>query len=116
MTIMIVDDSGLMREMIRTILGNSADRFIECSNGEEAIHEYGKHRPEYVIMDVVMPRMDGINATRSIMQSHPEARIIIVTHHADSDLRDEAGEAGALGYVLKENLSQLRHLIAGRRT
>ena len=61
-------------------------------------------QPDIVLMDVRMPRMDGLAATRQIREFHPGARVVIVTDYDDEDLRKAAMEAGARGYVLKQNL------------
>ena len=74
---------------------------------------YVEHKPDWVLMDIKMTRMDGITATRAIRGSHPEARIIIVTNFEDRGLRSEAFRAGAGAYVLKENVTDLRRIIAG---
>jgi two-component system response regulator DegU len=62
-------------------------------------------------MDIRMPRMDGLTATRQIRQFHPSARIVMVTDYEDEDLRNAASEAGASGYALKQNLTDLPGII-----
>ena len=62
-------------------------------------------------MDVRMPRMDGLTATRQIRQFHPSARIVMVTDYDDEDLRSAASEAGACGYALKQNLTELPGMV-----
>jgi two-component system response regulator DegU len=63
-------------------------------------------------MDVRMPQMDGLTATRQIHEAHPSARIVIVTDYDDEDLRSAASEAGASGYALKQNLADLPRIVA----
>jgi len=72
---------------------------------------YRKHKPDWVLMDIRMGAMDGIAATREVTSAFPNARVIIVTNYNDSFLRAEAEEAGAVGYVLKDDLSALHSLI-----
>lgn len=108
---MIVEDDYRVRKFIRGIIEDIADSVHECSNGEEAVEAYNQIQPDVVLMDLRMGRMDGLSATRMIRSLHPEARIIIVTSHDGQDLREAAREAGASGYVLKENLLELRGLI-----
>lgn len=103
-----------MRNVIRTILAGPAHDFTECPNGSLALEQYRLSRPDCVLMDVVMPGIDGLEATRRIKASFPNARIVIVTDHDDTDLRSAAEEAGAEGYVLKEDLSLLRSLCLTR--
>jgi two-component system response regulator DegU len=113
MKFLIVDDNPQVRAMIRDVLAGAESLFIECSDGDEAVAGYVEHKPDWVLMDIKMTRMDGITATRAIRGSHPEARIIIVTNFEDRGLRSEAFRAGAGAYVLKENVTDLRRIIAG---
>jgi two-component system response regulator DegU len=107
MLIQIVDDSSNMRETIKSVLGGLSAEFIESSDGDEAVQQYASHKPDFVIMDIRMERMDGIAATRAIRGQSPDARVVLVTQYDDNDLRDAASEAGAVGYVLKDDLSAL---------
>jgi|WetSurMetagenome_2_1015567.scaffolds.fasta_scaffold283788_2 DNA-binding NarL/FixJ family response regulator len=107
MFIQIVDDSPNMRATIKSILGDSGATFIESGNGEDAVQQYREIRPDLILMDIRMERVDGIAATRAIRAIDPGARIIIVTQYDDDDLRNAAREAGAEGYVLKDDLSAL---------
>lgn len=107
MLIQIVDDSPNMRETIKSVLGDLSAEFIEASDGDEAVKLYADRKPDLVIMDIRMERMDGIAATRVIRAHSPDARVVVVTHYDDSDLRDAARKAGAIGYVLKDDLSAL---------
>jgi CheY-like chemotaxis protein len=110
-SVMIVDDSDEIRRMLRAVLANLADPIYECHNGDEADAAYGTHRPDWVLMDVAMEPMDGIAATRRITQAFPEARVVMVTQHADVLLREAAREAGACGYLLKDNLLDVRRFL-----
>ena len=107
MLIQIVDDSPNMRATIKSVLGGLEASFIESGNGDEAVDQYHVHMPDLVIMDIRMERTDGIAATRAIRSKHPEARVVVVTQYDDDDLRSAACEAGAIGYVLKDDLSAL---------
>ncbi len=68
-------------------------------------------QPDLGLMDIHMPRMDGLATTRQIRLRYPEARIVIVTDYDDDDLRSAAKDAGACGYALKQNLTELEALI-----
>jgi len=107
MLIQIVDDSPNMREAIKSVLSGLGAEFIESGDGDDAVKQYANRKPDLVIMDIRMERTDGIAATRAIRTTHPEARVVIVTQYDDNDLRNAAREAGAIGYVLKDDLSAL---------
>jgi two-component system response regulator DegU len=107
MTILIVEDNPTIRRLIRRAISDVADNIFECEDGADALAAYTEHRPDAVLMDVRMPRMDGLAATRQILSHHPAARIVIVTDYNDDGLRNAAREAGACAYALKNNLTEL---------
>lgn len=112
MKVMIVDDNAEMRSLIRGLLSERAFEFVECSDGREAVATYGTQRPDWTVMDVAMKEMDGLTATRMITSSFPGSHIIVVTQHNNPKLRERAQEAGAEGFLLKEDLIELRSLLA----
>ena len=107
MTILIVEDNPTIRRLIRRAISDIADNIFECEDGADALTAYTEHRPDAVLMDVRMPRMDGLSATRQLLRHHPAARIIIVTDYNDDEVRNAAREAGACAYALKHNLTEL---------
>lgn len=111
MTVLMVDDSPAVRRLIRTVIATLGADVIECVNGVEAVAAYGARRADVVLMDLDMPELDGLAATRQIKAANPDAHIIVVTNHDDVDLRDAAERAGACGYVLKTNLLDLPRLL-----
>lgn len=111
--ILIVDDNREMREMTRFFLGDLPFEFEECEDGEEAIDCYERMLPDWVLMDWKMPRMDGLKATKKIIEKHPQAKIILITQHDDAQLRRAAVEAGATAFFLKDNLLALREFLNG---
>lgn len=108
MQVMIVEDSDQVRSMYRTLLRNVATGISEAQDGLEAVELYKRSRPDVVLMDIRMPRMDGIDATRHIMDYDTAAVIFIVTEYDDPVFREQALLAGAQKYILKTNLFELR--------
>ncbi len=111
MTVLIVDDNAGVRRLLRRVAAEVATGIWECSDGADALAAYSAHQPSVVLMDVRMPQMDGLAATRQIRLADPSARIVIVTDYDDDALRQAAREAGACAYVLKVNLLDLSALI-----
>ena len=111
MTVLIVEDNAGMRSLLRRALAGTADQVWECSDGADALEAYKEYKPDVVLMDMKMPRMDGLKATRQILQFYPIARIVIVSDYDDEDLRFAASAAGASGYTLKQDLSELINLL-----
>ena len=115
--VLIADDHGLVRDGYKLMLEREEDLEVvgEASNGREAVELCRKLRPEFVLMDVRMPEMDGLEATRAIKGEFPTTSVLVVTTYDNPDYLFEAIEAGAAGYVLKDApKSQL--LDAVRRT
>jgi len=110
---MIVDDHAEMRTFIRSLLGGIAQEFVECGGGEAAVARFASELPDWTIMDIRMPGVNGFVATRQIKAQFPEARIVIITQHDNPKLRDLAAEAGATGFLSKEELTRLNDIITG---
>ncbi len=114
--ILIADDNACMRQMLRQTVAGLASAVDEASDGAEAVRLYTAHQPDWVLMDLRMEPMNGLQATAQILGCFPEARIIIVSQYDDPELRAEAARAGACAYVLKENLDQLTAILSGAAT
>jgi DNA-binding NarL/FixJ family response regulator len=102
--VLLADDQRLVRESLATLLGLLAgiDLVATASDGEEAVALVDEHRPEVVLMDLRMPRMDGIEATRRLRELHPDIRVIALTTYADDESVLGALRAGARGYLTKD--------------
>lgn len=111
MNVLIVEDNSGMRALLRRALLQTASRVWECGDGADALQSYKDHRPDVVLMDLRMPHMDGLIATRQIRETDPSAKVVMVTDYDDEDLRRAASAAGACGYTLKQDLSELIELL-----
>jgi len=115
MKLLIVDDNAGVRRLIRSIVLPLADDVRECADGAEALAGYMLQHPDVVLMDIEMKEVDGIEATRQITAADREAKVLIVTDYDDEELRQASVRAGACGYVLKQNLTDLVRLLEAMR-
>ena len=113
MKVMIVDDHAGVRNLIRQLLAVPGDSFVECATAQEAVQAARDFKPDYVTMDVRLPDLSGLEAARAIRAIHPPSRVIIVTSYDQPFLRQTASEVGAIAYVLKDNLAELRSVLMG---
>ncbi len=112
MNCLIVEDNEEMRRFLRYLLRGVADGITECCDGADALTAYEQCQPDVVVMDVQMPGTNGLAATKEITDAYPQARVLILTDYTEVDMRQAARQAGASGYLLKDNLLQLPGLIA----
>ena len=103
--VLIVDDHAIVRKGIRALLTESGGFEIvaEVADGQEAVLRAEETRPDVILMDLLMPGMDGIEATRQITSHHPGARVLVLTSFAADNKVFPAIKAGALGYLLKDS-------------
>jgi DNA-binding NarL/FixJ family response regulator len=106
--VVLADDQRLVRESLATLLGllDGIELLATASDGEEALALTAEHDPDVVLMDLRMPRMDGIEATSRLRDSHPDVRVIALTTYADDESVLGALRAGARGYLTKDASSQ----------
>jgi NarL family two-component system response regulator LiaR len=104
--LMIVDDHAIVREGLRLLLSEEMEIEVvgEASNGREAVLRAEKLLPQVILMDLVMPEMDGIAATQAIRQNFPSCQVIVLTSFAEDQRVPDAIQAGAIGYLLKDVL------------
>ena len=121
--ILIVDDHTLLREGIAGLIADETDMILvgEAGNGQEAIEQFRKHRPDITVMDLQMPKMSGLDAMIAIRAEFPEARIIVLTTYTGDVQVLRALKAGARAYLLKntlrtELLRTIRTVHEGNRT
>jgi DNA-binding NarL/FixJ family response regulator len=102
--ILLVDDQRLMREGLRTLFELEPDLEVvgEAGDGEQALTAYERLEPDVTLMDIRMPGMDGVEATRRMKERWPAARVVILTTFDDDEFVFEGLRAGALGYLLKD--------------
>ena len=119
-TVLLVDDHRLVREGLRRSLEDAGFEVVgEADNGADGVDEAERLRPDVVLMDVSMPVMDGLTAARRLRTRVPDAAVVMLTMHADSDLVERARAAGANGYLLKdasgdEVIASVRAALDGR--
>ena len=101
--LLLVDDHKLLRQGLRRAVEEAGFEVVgEAGDGEEAVRLAIELQPDLVLMDVTMPVLDGIEATRRLRQSAPEARVVILTMHGEEETIDRALRAGAVAYLLKD--------------
>jgi DNA-binding NarL/FixJ family response regulator len=102
--ILLVDDHAIVRDGIRSLLATTPDVEVvgEADNGRDAIEMAERLQPDVILMDLMMPEIDGVEATRQIVARRPEARILVLTSFAGHDQVFSAIRAGAAGYLLKD--------------
>jgi NarL family two-component system response regulator LiaR len=102
--ILLVDDHAVVREGLRTFLELQDDFEIvgEAADGEEGVREAERLHPDVILMDLLMPGLDGVGAMRALRASLPDARVIVLTSFGDDDRLLPAIQAGAAGYLLKD--------------
>lgn len=119
MRIVIADDQALIRDGLVTICERFADVDVvaTAADGADAVTAVAEHSPDVVLMDLRMPRMDGIEATRAIRAQHPDTHVVVLTTYSDDESITSALAAGALGYLTKDAGRDdiLRALVAASR-
>jgi two-component system response regulator NreC len=104
--ILLADDHAVVRDGVRALLEKQPDMAVvaEAGDGREAALMAEEHRPDVVVMDIAMPNLNGIDATRRILASHPQTGVVILSMHQDESYVLRSLKAGAKGYLLKDSL------------
>jgi two-component system, chemotaxis family, chemotaxis protein CheY len=113
--LLIVDDHAPTRQWLRMSLSDIAHEICESMDGSEAVEKYAEIQPDWVLMDLEMKPMNGLIATRLIRERFPGARILMVTSHDAATLREAAMAAGAIYFLSKEDLLQVRQVLRAPR-
>jgi len=121
--LIIVDDHAVVRSGLSRFLKVNKDFQLvaEAADGKEAVQMVSIHKPDVVLMDLMMPEMDGVEATREIHQKHPKVKVIALTSFSEQNMVQGALQAGAIGYLQKNVTAQelanaIRSACAGRMT
>lgn len=103
--IILADDHRIFRKGLKSLLSEkeNIEVLAEADNGDEALEAARKYKPEIVVMDIAMPKMDGIEATRQIRERFPDTEVVVLSMHAKKAYIDQVLKAGAKGYVLKDS-------------
>lgn len=106
--VFLADDHTVMREGLRFIFGAEGDMEVigEASDGREAVRQAQKLSPNVIVMDIAMPELNGIEATRQIRETCPSTEVVILSMHSSKEHIFRALQAGAMGYLLKESAGQ----------
>jgi two-component system NarL family response regulator len=121
-TVLVVDDHALLRDGISSVLADEQDMRLvaEAEDGESAIEQFRKHRPDVTLMDIQMPGMGGLAAMRAIREEFPDARVVVLTTYRGDMHAANALRQGASGFLIKGSLRKelcdaIRAVHAGRR-
>jgi DNA-binding NarL/FixJ family response regulator len=119
-TILIVDDHPVFRQGLRVLLEKEKDLKVvgEAGDGREAIDRLRELAPDIVVMDITMPNLDGIEATRQILSEFPDSKVVALSVHSGKQFVSGMFQAGAVGYILKESVPEemiegIRNILAG---
>ena len=107
--VVLVEDHNMVRQGLRALLTTETGIQVvgEARNGHDAIQQVKKLRPDVVVMDIAMPLLNGVEATRQIRGLCPPAKVLILSAHKEEEYVEQATEAGAAGYVIKENAADV---------
>jgi len=109
---LVVDDSSFMRDRIKKVITDAGHNIAaEAKDGNEAVSRYDEHKPDIVTMDITMRGMNGLEASKIILDKHPDANIIIVSVTENENYRSEAENIGVKAYLQKNKLDSLPDIL-----
>jgi DNA-binding NarL/FixJ family response regulator len=108
---LIVDDNREFRTLIKEIIAKEGDKCFELDDGLDVNLYYRKYKPDWVLLDIVMKKVNGIKAAEKLLEEFPEARFVFVSGYTEEKYRKKANELGAVGFVSKENLSEIKKIL-----
>lgn len=111
MKLLIIEENAALRRLIMSLIEGLHFSITECGDGAQALAVYAAVQPDWVLLDLALASADALATTRQISAAYPNPRVVVVTDEDDARLRDAARAAGACGYVLKENLLEMRLLL-----
>jgi DNA-binding NarL/FixJ family response regulator len=102
--VLVADDQGIIREGLMTLLAAAPgiEPVADAADGAEAVRLAARHRPDVILMDLRMPNLDGVEATRQVREAQPDTEVVVLTTHADEGSILDALRAGARGYLTKD--------------
>jgi DNA-binding NarL/FixJ family response regulator len=108
-TVLLVEDHEMVREGFRLLLGHETDIAVvgEAATGRQAVHLARKLRPDVVVMDIAMPLLNGLEATRQILKDFPHTKVIILSAYSDDAYVEQVAALGAAGFLLKQSSSDI---------
>jgi CheY-like chemotaxis protein len=115
MKLLIVDDNAATRSLIREFIAPIATEITECADGADGVEAYLRLRPDFVVMDFMMPGLDGIAATERLLAHDPHAAVVMVSQFDSREARLRSQRAGARQFFTKDNLSALRRFLTAAR-
>lgn len=110
MKVLVVDDNPQARQLIKDFVLSEDDEFRECDDCANALAAYSEFQPDLVLIDWDMKSYNGLTVTKKIIGEFPDARIVMLTNFDEPDLRQAAANAGAIDYISKENILELRKI------
>src|SRR5277367_5435243 len=107
--VLLAEDHTIVRQGLRLLIENDGDIEIvgEAKTGREAVQMTGDLRPEIIVMDIAMPLLNGIEATRQILKAFPTTKVLILSAHSDPEYVEQVVKAGAMGYLVKQSSGEV---------
>jgi len=107
--VLLVEDHAIVRQGLRLLVETDGDIEIvaEAKTGREAVQMAAKLRPEIVVMDIAMPKLNGLEATRQILKTFPTMKVLILSAHSDAEYVEQVVKAGARGYLVKQSSGEI---------